>query len=213
VTEIDRIIKNEFPLNCSLIGLKCDVEVNECHSNPCMSGGTCMDKVNGFLCLCPPSTHGPLCLSGTDHCALQPCEHGECIEQQYGYVHLILRLRYTHTQRHTNTHTHTQNLAQAVQTGRADTAIALAPKPAAVVNITVWLILNRCWPFFCVKGIVVSVKPAGWDNSVTRKGTSASPVRANMVAPAWTDIMATPACVNLDSEVMMPTILFLALLF
>lgn len=51
-----------------------------------MSGGTCEDKVNGFRCLCPPTTHGPLCLSGTDHCAPQPCVHGECIEEQHGYV-------------------------------------------------------------------------------------------------------------------------------
>ena len=92
VTEINRITRNKFPLNCSLIGVKCDVEINECNSNPCMSGGTCVDKVNGFQCLCPPSTHGPLCLSGTDHCAPQPCVHGECIEQQHGYVNLTLLL-------------------------------------------------------------------------------------------------------------------------
>lgn len=71
-------------LNCPLIGDKCDVEINECSSNPCKSGGTCVNKVNGFHCLCPPSTHGLLCLSGTDHCAARPCVHGECIEQQHG---------------------------------------------------------------------------------------------------------------------------------
>lgn len=74
-----------FSLNHSLIGTKCEVEINECLSNPCMSGGTCMDNINGFQCLCPPSTHGPLCLSGTDHCAHSPCVHGDCIEQQHGY--------------------------------------------------------------------------------------------------------------------------------
>lgn len=59
-----------------------------------MSGGTCVDKVNGFHCLCPPSTHGPLCLSGTDHCAAQPCVHGECIEQQHGYVNIEMQLSF-----------------------------------------------------------------------------------------------------------------------
>lgn len=66
-------------------GEQCDVNINECNSNPCMSGGTCVDKVNGFHCLCPPGTYGPLCLSGTDHCASQPCVNGDCIEQQHGY--------------------------------------------------------------------------------------------------------------------------------
>lgn len=78
----------------SLLGDKCDVNINECNSNPCMSGGTCVDKVNGFHCLCPPKTHGPLCLSGPDHCAVQPCVHGKCIEQQHGYVNLELLLRF-----------------------------------------------------------------------------------------------------------------------
>lgn len=50
-----------------------------------------MDKVNGFHCLCPPGTHGPLCLSGTDHCVSQPCVHGECVERQDGYAKLVLR--------------------------------------------------------------------------------------------------------------------------
>lgn len=66
------------------------MEINECSSNPCMSGGTCVDKVNGFHCLCPPGTHSPLCLSGTDHCAGQPCVNGQCIEQQLGYVQPLL---------------------------------------------------------------------------------------------------------------------------
>ncbi|KAF5891231.1 neurogenic locus notch protein 2-like, partial [Clarias magur] len=63
---------------------RCSKEINECSSNPCLSGGTCVDKVNGFECQCPPGTHGLLCHSGADHCAPQPCRHGRCEEIQNG---------------------------------------------------------------------------------------------------------------------------------
>lgn len=28
---------------------------NECNSNPCRNGGTCVDRYNGFFCQCPPA--------------------------------------------------------------------------------------------------------------------------------------------------------------
>ena len=55
--------------------------------------------------------------------------------------------------------------------------------------------------FLLCKGIIVSVRPAGWDNTVSRKRMSACPIRARMVAAVWTDIMATPVFVYRDSEV------------
>jgi len=29
-----------------------DTDINECASNPCQSGGTCNDLVNGYTCTC-----------------------------------------------------------------------------------------------------------------------------------------------------------------
>lgn len=59
----------------------------------------------------------------------------------------------------------------------------------------------------------MSVKLAGWDNTVNRKGMSASQVRAKMVAPVWTDIMATPVSANLDSKVIIIIVIFQHLIF
>lgn len=47
----------------------------------------------------------------------------------------------------------------------------------------------------------VSVKLAGGVNSVSRKRMSACPIHVRTVAAAWTAIMATLACVNSDSKV------------
>lgn len=40
-------------------GVHCELEVNECQSNPCVNNGQCVDKVNRFQCLCPPGKRLP----------------------------------------------------------------------------------------------------------------------------------------------------------
>jgi len=42
-------------------GTACDDDVNECLSNPCINGGTCVDGPSQFRCLCAPQFHGVHC--------------------------------------------------------------------------------------------------------------------------------------------------------
>lgn len=41
-------------------GHDCELNVNECLSNPCQNNGTCMDFTNGFTCQCPAGYTGQL---------------------------------------------------------------------------------------------------------------------------------------------------------
>lgn len=41
-----------------LAGDECDVDVDECASRPCLSGGRCQDLPNGFQCHCPDGYTG-----------------------------------------------------------------------------------------------------------------------------------------------------------
>lgn len=42
-------------------GKNCEMETNECESNPCQNGGRCKDLVNGFRCLCSQGFSGVFC--------------------------------------------------------------------------------------------------------------------------------------------------------
>lgn len=43
-------------LSCS-----CEREIDECDSNPCRNGGSCLDQFNMFVCECLPGYSGPFC--------------------------------------------------------------------------------------------------------------------------------------------------------
>lgn len=43
-------------------------DFDECHSNPCRNGATCVDGFNTFRCLCLPSYVGALCEQGKSYC-------------------------------------------------------------------------------------------------------------------------------------------------
>ena len=39
-------------------------DINECSSNPCVNGGTCVDQVNAYVCNCTPGYAGVNCQTG-----------------------------------------------------------------------------------------------------------------------------------------------------
>lgn len=45
----------------SFAGELCEFDLNECESSPCQNGGTCINEIGSFHCICPPNTTGIYC--------------------------------------------------------------------------------------------------------------------------------------------------------
>lgn len=58
-------------------------ETNECDSQPCYNGATCIDGKNNFTCKCPSSWKGRTCQEDVDECLNSTCQNGgTCINLQ-----------------------------------------------------------------------------------------------------------------------------------
>lgn len=74
--------RNVFPFT----GTHCEVDINECYSNPCKNGATCEDAANSYRCHCPQPQPGQQPWGG-DHCDVlllgcrqHLCQHGaDCV--------------------------------------------------------------------------------------------------------------------------------------
>jgi len=67
-------------------GERCEIDIDECASSPCLNGGTCTDQVNGYTCDCQDGYTGDDCEINIDECASSPCINGTCIDEVNGYT-------------------------------------------------------------------------------------------------------------------------------
>lgn len=54
------IHRSNFCYFHTFLGNNCEIEVNECLSQPCRNGGSCVDELNSFSCQCPLGLTGIL---------------------------------------------------------------------------------------------------------------------------------------------------------
>ena len=67
-------------------GRLCELQVDECQSQPCYFNGTCTDLVNGFNCTCLDGFMGQRCEAIIRQCPLKhPCgSNAVCVEHAKG---------------------------------------------------------------------------------------------------------------------------------
>lgn len=51
----------------------CETNVDDCHPGACLNGGTCVDGVNEFHCLCSAGFVGRRCEGDVNECRWNPC--------------------------------------------------------------------------------------------------------------------------------------------
>ncbi|XP_068719937.1 uncharacterized protein [Montipora capricornis] len=63
-----------------------EIDVDECVPNPCANGGSCVDGVNNYSCICRVGYTGDLCETDIDDCLLNACANGEsCVDGVNSY--------------------------------------------------------------------------------------------------------------------------------
>lgn len=73
-------------------GATCEIQIDECQSQPCLNSDRCHSYAGGFRCTCLPGFHGQRCEINTDECRDQPCQNGAlCIDgvNEYEYNQLF----------------------------------------------------------------------------------------------------------------------------
>lgn len=58
------------------IGSRCELEIDECLSNPCLNEGVCEDLTGGYTCTCAVGFSGDRCEINIDECNSTPCLNG-----------------------------------------------------------------------------------------------------------------------------------------
>ncbi|XP_072507728.1 cubilin [Notamacropus eugenii] len=79
--QITYISNQLVDLEKKVVRLQQAVESQGCSSNPCQNGGTCLNLLESFFCLCPPNWKGPLCSVDVNECQIyagtpMSCQNG-----------------------------------------------------------------------------------------------------------------------------------------
>ena len=57
-------------------GTRCETEIVECTSTPCLNGARCLDMIGRYECRCVPGFEGVNCEISIDECLSSPCRNG-----------------------------------------------------------------------------------------------------------------------------------------
>lgn len=61
----------------SFAGINCEIDTDECLSNPCIHG-KCTNELNRYKCYCDDAYTGTNCETKLAPCQSNPCVHGTC---------------------------------------------------------------------------------------------------------------------------------------
>ncbi|XP_072293357.1 protein eyes shut homolog [Eucyclogobius newberryi] len=68
-------------------GSWCEIDTNECTSNPCHNRGRCVDGVSSYRCECTMGFYGLQCEQDINECASNPCQnHATCQDLENMYL-------------------------------------------------------------------------------------------------------------------------------
>lgn len=78
-------------------GRRCEIDIDECASQPCYNNGVCIDLPQGYSCQCPPGYSGINCQEERSDCQNDTCpERAMCKDEPgFGNYTCLCRSGYT----------------------------------------------------------------------------------------------------------------------
>lgn len=65
--------------------MNCDINHDDCSTNPCKNGGVCIDGIADYTCQCVTGFLGSHCLTNIDDCINVACGNGTCVDGVNSY--------------------------------------------------------------------------------------------------------------------------------
>lgn len=120
----------------------CNINIDDCAINPCHNGGTCVDGINSFTCLCPEGYNDATCLSEVDECSSNPCIHGRCQDLLNGWVGIQVLWE---KKVHTHIYIYIYQLLTSLSTKDTNVPVTLAGVAKIATSITMNVSPTHAW--------------------------------------------------------------------
>ena len=76
-------------------GENCEFDIDDCEDNLCTSGSVCIDKVDGYECVCPEGRFGKFCQHEDICFTRNPCVYGDCYSTYGGLANCFCNPGFT----------------------------------------------------------------------------------------------------------------------
>ena len=91
------MILNHIYCSCAdgFKGNHCELNIDDCKSNPCQNDATCIDGIANYTCSCADGFEGDTCEIDIDDCLSNPCQNdGTCIDGIANYTcHVLMGMK------------------------------------------------------------------------------------------------------------------------
>lgn len=78
-----------------MTGRNCEIDIDDCESQPCLHNGICQDGLNAFVCNCNGTGFtGSICQENIDECLSNPCIHGSTCVDKINDYHCVCHTGY-----------------------------------------------------------------------------------------------------------------------
>ena len=79
-----------------MTGQNCEIDIDDCESQPCLHDGVCIDQLGAFKCDCTNTGFtGAVCQLNINECESNPCTNGASCQDKVNTFHKVFSFWFT----------------------------------------------------------------------------------------------------------------------